>query len=49
MYDRCGNVDYFIKMVWDADEKRWAAIGSTGMGLAYSFVDELTSNISRTK
>ena len=26
-------MDFFIRMVWDRDEKRWAAIGSTGMGL----------------
>ena len=26
-------MDFLIKMVWDGDEKRWAAIGSTGMGL----------------
>ena len=26
-------MDFFIKMIWDNDEKRWAAIGSTGMGL----------------
>ena len=26
-------MDFFIKMVWDNDAKRWAAIGSPGMGL----------------
>jgi len=26
-------MDFFIRMVWDKEEKRWAAIGSTGMGL----------------
>jgi len=26
-------MDFFIRMVWDKDEKRWAAIGSDGMGL----------------
>jgi hypothetical protein len=26
-------MDYFIKMIWDNDVKRWAAIGSEGMGL----------------
>ena len=26
-------VDFVIKMIWDASEKRWAAVGSPGMGL----------------
>jgi len=26
-------MDFFIKMKWDSDLRRWAAIGSTGMGL----------------
>ena len=26
-------MDFFIKMVWDSEVKRWAAIGSPGMGL----------------
>jgi len=26
-------MDFFIKMIWDAELKRWAAIGSEGMGL----------------
>jgi len=26
-------VDFFIKMIWDVSEKRWAAVGSPGMGL----------------
>ena len=26
-------MDFFIRMVWNNDEKRWAAIGSTGKGL----------------
>jgi len=26
-------MDFFIKMLWDNDMKRWAAIGSIGMGL----------------
>ena len=26
-------MDFFIRMIWDKDEKRWAAIGSAGMGL----------------
>jgi len=26
-------MDFFIRMIWDKDEKRWAAIGSIGMGL----------------
>ena len=26
-------MDFFIKMIWDNDVKRWAAIGSPGMGL----------------
>jgi len=27
------DMDFFIRMIWDKDEKRWAAIGSAGMGL----------------
>ena len=26
-------MDFLIKMVWDSEQKRWAAIGSPGMGL----------------
>ena len=26
-------MDFLIKMIWDGDIKRWAAIGSPGMGL----------------
>ena len=26
-------MDFFIKMVWDSDANKWAAIGSPGMGL----------------
>ena len=26
-------MDFFIRIVWDKDEKRWAAFGSSGMGL----------------
>ena len=26
-------MDFLIKMIWDNDLKRWAAIGSAGMGL----------------
>ena len=27
------NMDFFIKMIWDSEVKRWTAIGSPGMGL----------------
>ena len=26
-------MDFIIKMIWDDEAKRWAAIGSPGMGL----------------
>ena len=26
-------MDFFVKMVWDSEVNRWAAIGSPGMGL----------------
>ena len=26
-------MDFLIKMIWDSDIKRWAAIGAAGMGL----------------
>ena len=26
-------MDFIIKMIWDSEVKRWAATGSTGMGL----------------
>ena len=40
-------MDFFIKMIWDSDDARWAAIGSTGMGLVLesdSF-DELVERV----
>ena len=27
------DMDFFIRMIWDKDEKRWTAISSAGMGL----------------
>jgi len=26
-------MDFLVKMIWDGDVKRWAAIGTAGMGL----------------
>ena len=26
-------MDFLIKMIWDSEAKRWAALGSPGMGL----------------
>jgi len=31
--EKVKNMDFFIKMVWDSEVERWAAIGSPGMGL----------------
>jgi len=41
-------MDFFIKMIWDADVKRWAAIGSTGMGLVLES-DSFDALIDRVK
>jgi len=41
-------MDFFIRMVWDNDEKRWAAIGSTGMGLVLES-DSFDTLIDRVK
>ena len=40
-------MDFIIKMIWDDEVKRWAAIGSQGMGLVLesdSF-DELVERV----
>jgi len=41
-------MDFLIKMIWDTDEKRWAAIGSTGMGLLLES-DSFDTLIERVK
>ena len=41
-------MDFFIKMIWDGDAKRWAAIGSPGMGLVLES-DSFDDLIERVK
>ena len=41
-------MDFVIKMVWDGDAKRWAAIGSAGMGLVLES-DSFDTLIERVK
>jgi len=41
-------MDFFIKMIWDSDIKRWAAIGSTGMGLVLES-DSFDALVERVK
>jgi len=41
-------MDFFIKMIWDSDAKRWAAVGSTGMGLVLES-DSFDTLIERVK
>jgi len=41
-------MDFLIKMIWDADEKRWAAVGSVGMGLVLES-DSFDALVERVK
>jgi len=41
-------MDFFIKMIWDSDINRWAAIGSPGMGLVLES-DSFDTLIERVK
>ena len=45
---RSNTIDFFIKMIWDEDEKRQAAIGSKGMGLVLES-DPFDALIDRVK
>jgi hypothetical protein len=41
-------MDFFIKMIWDEEAKRWAAIGSKGMGLVLES-DSFDALVDRVK
>jgi len=41
-------MDFFIRMIWDSDAKRWAAIGGAGMGLVLES-DSFDALIERVK
>ena len=41
-------MDFFIKMIWDEEEKRWTAIGSEGMGLVLES-DSFDTLVDRVK
>lgn len=41
-------MDFFIKMIWDADDKRWGAISSPGMGLVLES-DSFDTLVERVK